>query len=37
MRADPDFPWEDALLDGYPAAGFVALATYVLWILMLSR
>ncbi|HEV7221906.1 MAG TPA: hypothetical protein VGN42_04345 [Pirellulales bacterium] len=37
MRADPNYPWEDALLDGYPAAGFVALAAYLLWTFMLSR
>jgi hypothetical protein len=37
MRANPNYPWEDALLDSYPTAGFIALAAYLLWTFMLSR
>ena len=37
MRTGQNYPWKDALLEGYPAAGFIALAGYLLWTLVVSR
>lgn len=37
MGARQNYPWKDALLEGYPAAGFLALAGYLLWTLAVSR
>lgn len=37
MRATPNDRWKEALLDGYPVAGCIALAGYLLWALVVSR
>jgi hypothetical protein len=37
MRAASNDPWKDALLNGYPAAGFIALAGYLVWVFAVLR
>ena len=37
MRAAPNDPWKNALLDGYATAGVIALAGYLLWVFAVSR
>jgi hypothetical protein len=35
MRTDNSRSWHSALIDGYPLAGFLVLAAYLLWAFVL--